>query len=76
MTVHTTDLVGVIMRAHAYTTDDKKRALEAGIQAHRVGKSITDCPAEFLPKMGDPALYDYWVAGFNAAARAGRPRAD
>ncbi len=70
MTVHTTDLVGVIVKAHAHTIADKKRAVDAGAQAHREGKHMGECPAEFLPSMGDSVLYDQWVMGFKAAIMA------
>lgn len=68
MPVDKKHLIGVIMTQHAYTTEEKTRAFEAGAQAFRDGKKLADCPQEFLPQMGDSLLYDRWVMGFRSAA--------
>lgn len=68
MPVDKKHLIGVIIEQHAYTTEQKTCAFEAGAHAFREGKQLADCPAEFLPQMGDSLLYDQWIAGFRAAA--------
>lgn len=69
MPVDKKHLVGVIITQHA-VIEAQRHALDAGAGAYWDGKQLADCPAEFLPKMGDARLYDSWVMGFRAAAVA------